>query len=156
MPSGANALRYGNDSFAYEYALTNPPNGHNHSLWKAAVDKTDGVHCFSRHATTTALCLAVGHAFTSDYARRFRTDIPEEENHCICGFPDHSFHHLLYDCPRHTQAHLTAGGNRRWDNESPLFYFRDIHSSRQFLEFLQIPRAAFLPLQRMAVPFDPG
>ena len=148
--------RYGKDSFAYEYALTKPPSGHNHPLWKAAVDKTDGVPCFSRHTTTTALRLAVGHAFISDYSRRFRPDIPEEENRCLCGFPDHSFHHLLYDCPRHTQARLMAGGQRQWDDESPLYYFRDFHSSRQLLDFLQISRAAFLPVQRAAAPFDPG
>ena len=66
-------------------------------------------------------CLAVGHAFISDYTRCFRPDIPEEENHCTCGFPDHSFHHLLYDCPRHTQACLTAGGHCQWDGDSPLY-----------------------------------
>ena len=104
--------RHGKDSFAYEYAITKPPSGLNHPLWKAAVDKTDGIPCFSRHTTTTALRLAVGHAFTSDYARRFRPDIPEEENHCPCGFPNHSFHHLLYDCPRHTGARQSAGGHR--------------------------------------------
>ena len=90
---------YSKDSFAYEYTLTKPPSGHNHPLWKAAVDKTDGVPCFSRHTMTTTLCLAVGHVFISDYSRQFRPNIPEEENWCLCGFPDHSFHHLLYDCP---------------------------------------------------------
>ena len=107
--------RYGKDSFAYEYALTKPPSGHKHPPWKAAVDKTDGIPSFSRHTTTTALRLAVGHVSISDYTRRFRPDILEEENRCqcLCGFPDHSFHHLLYDCPRHTQARLSAGGHRQ-------------------------------------------
>ena len=148
--------RYGGDSFAYEYAITKPPSGLNHPLWKAAVDKTDGIPCFSRHTTTTALRLAVGHAFTSDYARRFRPDIPEEDNHCPCGFPDNSFHHLLYDCPRHTEARRSAGGHREWADESPLYYFHDFQSSRQFLDFLQISRAAFLPPQRTGAPFEPG
>ena len=148
--------RYGRDSFAYEYALTKPPSGQNHPLWKAAVDKTDGVPCFTRHTTTTALRLAVGHAFTSDYTRRFRPDIPEDENYCSCGFPDHSFHHILYDCPQHTEARQSAGGDREWDEESPLYYFRDFQSSRQFLDFLQISRAAFLPPQRTGDPFEPG
>ena len=148
--------RYGRDSFAYEYALTQPPNGQNHPLWKAAVDKTEGVPSFSRHTTTTALRLAVGHAFISDYTRRFRPDIPEDENYCACGFPDHSFHHVLYDCPRYAGARISAGGLRQWDDESPLYYFRDFYSSRQFLDFLQISRAAFLPPQRAAGPFDPG
>ena len=47
--------RYGRDSFAYEYTLTKAPSGQNHPLWKAAVDKTDGAPCFSRHTTSTAL-----------------------------------------------------------------------------------------------------
>ena len=140
--------RYGGDSFAYEYALTKPPSGLNHPLWKAAVDKTDGITCFSRHTTTTALRLTVGHMFTSDCARRFRPDIPEEENHCACGFPDHSFHQILYDCPRHTEARHSAGGHRELDDESLLYYFHNFHSSRQLLDFLQISRAAFLPPQR--------
>ena len=147
---------YGRDAFAYEYALTKAPDGRNHPLWKAAVDKTDGTPNFSRHTTTTALRLAVGHAFISDYTRRFRPDIPEEENHCSCGFPDHSFHHILYECPRNTQARQLAGGHRQWDSDSPDYYFRDRSSSSQFLEFLQISRAAFLPPQQMNAPFDPG
>ena len=145
--------RYGRDSFTYEYTLTKAPSGQNHPLWKAAIDKTDGAPCFSRHTTSTALQLAVGHAFTSDYTRWFRPDIPEDENFCTCGFPDHSFHHILYDCPLYIEARASAGGHRQWDDESPLFYFRDFYSSRQFLDFLQISRAAFVPPQRT---FRPG
>ena len=148
--------RYGRDSFAYEYALTKPPSGQNHPLWKVAVDKTDGIPCFSHHTTTTALRLAVGHAFTSDYTRRFRPDIPEDENYCACRFPDHSFHHILYDCPQYTEAHQSAGGQRQWDDESLLYYFRDAQSSKQLLDFLQISRAAFLPPQRTGEPHEPG
>lgn len=148
--------RYGTDSFAYEYALTNAPSGRNHPLWKAAAERIDGAPSYSHHTTTTALRLALGHAFISDYTRRFRLDIPEEENHCLCGFPDHSFHHLLYDCPRHTQARLTAGGRRQWDDDSPLYYFRESSSSGQLLNFLQISRAAFLPPGGETVPFDQG
>jgi hypothetical protein len=69
------------DSFAYEYALTKPPNGHNHPLWTAAVDN------INVSLLTTALRIAEGHAFISDYTRRFGPDIPKEENHCLCGFP---------------------------------------------------------------------
>ena len=147
---------YGRDSFAYEYALTKPLSRQNHLLWKAAVDKTDGIPCFSRHTTTTALRLAVGHAFTSDYTRQFRPDIPEDENYCTCGFPDHSFHHILYDCPQYTEARQSAGGQRQWDDESPLYYFGDAQSSKQLLDFLQISRAAFLPPQRTGEPHEPG
>jgi len=61
----------GRDSFAYQYTLSEPPNGSNHPLWKATMDKTDGIPFFSRHTTTTALRLAVCHAFISDYMRHF-------------------------------------------------------------------------------------
>ena len=81
------------DSFAYEYAITHPPDGNNHPLWKAATDK--GLPTVPRHTTSTALRLMVGHAFTSTYARRFRPDIPEEMNGCECGYTDRSLHHIL-------------------------------------------------------------
>ena len=147
---------YGRDSFAYEYTLTKPLSGQNHLLWKAAVDKTDGAPCFTCHTTTTALHLVVGHAFTSDYTRWFRHNIPEDENYCSCRFPDHSFHHILYNCPQHTEAQQSAGGHREWDEESPLYYFHDFQSSQQFLDFLQISRVAFLPPQQTGVPFELG
>ena len=73
------------------------------TLRKAAVNKTDGAPCFSRHPTTTALRLAEGHAFTTDYARRFRLDIPdssEEENHFLVVY-------LITSTTYYTTAHDT-------------------------------------------------
>ena len=73
------------------------------TLWKAAVNKTDGAPCFSRHPTTTALWLAEGHAFTTDYARQFRLDIPdssEEENHLLVVY-------LITSTTYYTTAHDT-------------------------------------------------
>ena len=46
----------------------------------------------------TALCLATGQAFTSDYARRFRKDLPDEANACECGNPNRTWDHLVYGC----------------------------------------------------------
>jgi hypothetical protein len=144
------------DSFAYEYALTHPPNGDNHPLWTAAVKKANGSPVFSRHTTTIALRLAVGHAFTSDYTRRLRPDIAEQELHCPCGFPDNSFYHILYDCPQHDHARQAAAPCTQWDSIPPHHYFRNFPHTENFLEFLQYSRAAFKPPNEPVVPFDPG
>ena len=42
------------------------------------------------------------------------------------------------------------------ERDELLYFFHDFYSSRQLLDFLQISRAAFLPPQRLAVPYDPG
>ena len=100
------------------------------TLWKAAVNKTDGAPCFSHHTTTTALGLTEGHVFTADYTRQFRLDIPdssEEENHCLGSFPNH-FHHILHDCPWYREVHLSAEGHQQWDNEFTLYYFCDFQA----------------------------
>ena len=144
------------DSFAYEYALTHPPNGNNHPLWMAAVKKANGSPLFTRHTTSTAFRLAVGHAFTSDYTRRLRPDIPEQELHCPCGFPDNSFHHIMYDCPRYNQSRRAAAPLTQWDSIPPHHYFRKSPHTRNFLDFLQQSRAAFKPPNESVVPFDPG
>ena len=61
------------ESFAYEHALPFPPDGNNHPLWTVSQKTTypDCLHPPSWNTTSTALCLAVGHVFTSDYSRRF-------------------------------------------------------------------------------------
>ncbi|KAF8261662.1 hypothetical protein EI94DRAFT_1809968 [Lactarius quietus] len=126
-------------SFAREYALTRPPDGKNHPLWlgvdKATVDVT-------RHTTSTALRLAVGHAFTSDYTKRFRPDIPPDELYCECGFTDCSWFHLVYDCPRFEEARTTAAGHARWDSFSPQDLMgTDAALCGMFYDFLHISRA---------------
>ena len=57
-------------SHSYQFALPFPPNSKNHPLWLAAWKKLwpDGDSPPTRHTTTTALRLATGHAFTSNYA----------------------------------------------------------------------------------------
>ena len=144
------------DSFAYEYALTHPPNGDNHPLWTAAAKRANGSSLFTRHTTTTALRLAVGHAFTADYTRRLRPDIPEHELQCPCGFPDNSFHHILYDCPRYESSRREAAPLTQWDSVPPHHYFRNFPHTENFLDFLQRSRAAFKPPNEPAVPYDPG
>jgi hypothetical protein len=57
-------------SLAYRLSLLNPLDGHNHPLWAAtSKDKPP------RSSFCTALRLAVGHAFVSEYTRRFKRDL---------------------------------------------------------------------------------
>lgn len=64
----------------HTYAFTHPPDGCHHPLWKAATvrSKYSTSPPFSQHTTITMFCLAAGHAFISDYSRRFRPDLPPE------------------------------------------------------------------------------
>ena len=73
------------ESFVYEHALPFPPDGNNYPLWTASQKPTypECLHPPSRHTTSTAIRLAVGHVFTSDYSRRFRPDIPETDMGCV-------------------------------------------------------------------------
>lgn len=64
------------------------------------------VPLFSRHTTSTALRLAVGHAFTAEYTCWFRPDLPLEVY--VAPWLDHSFAHLLYTCPRGHEAQHPA------------------------------------------------
>ena len=96
------------NAFAYEHALVHPPDGKRHPLWIVAKEEffPNSTRPPSRHATTTALRLAVSHAFTADYSQRFRPDIPETENRCKCNFDNWSWTCLLYACPRFTQVRV--------------------------------------------------
>jgi hypothetical protein len=67
------------DGAAYQYAISQPPSKHNHPLWSAAVamekDKRGRKTrrpLFTQRTTSTALQLAVDHAFTGSYVRKFR------------------------------------------------------------------------------------
>jgi hypothetical protein len=66
------------DRAAYQYAISQPPSEVNHPLWSAAVAmEKDERGCKTRHpifswrTTSTTFQLAVDHAFTGSYARRF-------------------------------------------------------------------------------------
>ena len=79
------------DHTAYDFAILTPPDGTNHPLWNAATKKLLGFPpSYTRHPTTTAFRLAVGHAFISTYARRHRPDLPVESHRCLCGWWDRS------------------------------------------------------------------
>ena len=62
---------------AHTFAITDPPNGHNHPLWTCTVDchrNKQGQKIFTKPlymccTTSTTLQLAVDHAFTGSYAK---------------------------------------------------------------------------------------
>ena len=146
------------DSFAYEHALPFPPNGNNHPLWTASQKTTypDCLHPPSRHTTSTALCLAVGHVFTSDYSRRFCPDILETNLGCECGFPDRSWLHQVYECPHFEATRHVVAPHERWTNLSPHELMADWDGVRQFIGYLSTSRTAFKPRDELTTPFDPG
>jgi hypothetical protein len=93
------------DGAAYQYAISQPPSKKNHPLWAAATamekDKRGRkTRCplFSWRTTSTTLQLAVDHAFTGSYAKRFRPLDPPPSLHCPCGHPLCTPHHLIRDC----------------------------------------------------------
>jgi hypothetical protein len=56
---------------------------------------------FPRRTTSTALQLAVDHAFTGSYASRFRPLNPPSSLTCPCGYHLRNPHHLIRDCRLH-------------------------------------------------------
>lgn len=133
-------------SFAYEYALTRPPDGRNHPLWKACLENKPTP---SRHTTSTAFRLAVGHAFISDYTRRFRPDIPPDEYFRECGYADRSFYHLVYECPRFAHARAQRAPHEHWQDLDPHNLMgENSHQCQKFITYLIQSRAAHKPYSR--------
>jgi hypothetical protein len=81
------------DGAAYQYVISQPPSKVNHPLWSAvvAMEKDKRGHktqrpLFTRWTTSTALQLAVDHAFTGSYASRFRPLDPPHSLSCPCDY----------------------------------------------------------------------
>ena len=95
-------------------AITEPPSIHHHPLWKEATSLTKKVAGqrrkpkYTRRTTSTALQLAVDHAFTGSYARRFRPADPPETHLCVCGPVLRDPAHLLTRCPLFHQQRVDA------------------------------------------------
>jgi hypothetical protein len=93
------------DGVAYQYAISQPPSKVNHPLWSTAVTmEKDAWGCktrhplFTRRTTSTTFPLAVDHAFTGSYAKRFRPLNPPHSLWCPCGHPLCNPNHLIRDC----------------------------------------------------------
>jgi hypothetical protein len=109
------------DGAAYQYTISQPPSKVNHPLWSAAVamekDKRGRKTwrpLFSQRTTSTALQLAVDHAFTGSYARRFCPTDPPESLRCPCGFhlrnPDHLIRHCRFFYLHRLSNHIISRG----------------------------------------------
>ena len=96
------------NSPAYDYAITQPPDGRNHPIFMAAIPPKKPAEEYvtiTRHSSCTAMQLAVQHSFTANYMIHHRPDLPPKALACPCGFADQSIHHLLYDCKCYEPKH---------------------------------------------------
>jgi hypothetical protein len=103
------------DGAAYQYMISQPPSKVNHPLWSAAVtmekDKWGRkTRCplFTQWTTSTALQLAVDHAFTGSYVSRFRPLDHPKSLTCPCGFHIHNPNHLIRDCRLYYLTHISC------------------------------------------------
>jgi hypothetical protein len=90
------------DGAAYQYAISQTPSEVNHPLWSAmvAMEKDEQGRktwrpLFMWWTTSTALQLAVDHAFIRSYAKCFRPADPPDSLRCPCGFHLHNPDHLI-------------------------------------------------------------
>ena len=135
--------------FCYQHAISEPPSIHHHPLWKEATKLTKKIAGqrrrpkYTRRTTSTALQLAVDHAFTGSYARRFRPSDPPETNLCVCSPVLRDPLHLLTKCPLFHQQRVDAViiTDHRTLSLRQLF---QIHPDR-LLAFLQAPGIARPP-----------
>ena len=63
---------------------------------------------YRRHTTSTAIQLAVDHAFTGTYATRFRPSDPPESLRCPCGNDTRSPTHIILECPLFAEDRATS------------------------------------------------
>jgi hypothetical protein len=90
----------------HTHVILDGPSTHHHPLWSAAVNmekdkqgKKTKHPLYSRHTTSTALQLAVDHAFTGSYAQHFRPADPPKSLTCPCGAPLRTPQHITRECP---------------------------------------------------------
>jgi hypothetical protein len=138
------------DGAAYQYAISQPLSKVNHPLWSTAVatEKDKRGHktqrpLFTWRTTSTAFQLAVDHAFTGSYARRFRPANPPDSLWCPCGFHLRNPNHLIQHCWHHYLHRLscliiTCG------HTLPLktLFSHLVEHSHHLLSFIQQSRAA--------------
>jgi hypothetical protein len=141
------------DGAAYQYAISQPPSEVNHPLWSAAValEKDERGQktrrpLFTWRTTSTALQLAVDHAFTGSYARRFRPTDPPESLRCPCGFhirnPDHIIQHCRFFYLHCLSNHIISRGLIL---SLKTLFSHSVQHSHRLLSFIQQSRAAMHP-----------
>jgi hypothetical protein len=154
------------DGAAYQYAISQTPSEVNHPLWSAAVTMEKDKQgrktrrpLFTWRTTSTAFQLAVDHAFTGSYARRFRPADPPESLQCPCGFHLHNPDHLIRHCQHHYLHHLSCLVITR-GRALPLktLFSHLVEHSHRLLSFIQQSRAAMRPPEMEVVrrmPLEP-
>ena len=139
---------------AHSYTITTHPSENNHPLWKEATKtkvENDTLGrpvkrlLYRRRTTSTALQLAVDHAFTASYAIRFRPSDPPESLSCTCGNVLRTPYHIITSCPLHFRDRVNAGIH----NHNGTLSLRTLFSTRtgatKLLSFLQTSGAASRP-----------
>ena len=132
------------DGHAFTHAIREPPSGGNHPLWTAAVEvekddmgRKTRKPKYTRRVTSTALQLAVDHAFTGSYAKRFRKADPPETLTCPCGHLLRDPTHLTLTCPHFAQTRRDLG-------------ITSHYRSLRFHHFFSHPKKAHLLLRLIA------
>jgi hypothetical protein len=159
-----NATGIALDGAAYQYTISQPPSERNHPLWSAAVamEKDEWGRktrhpLFPRRTTSTALQLAVDHAFTGSYASKFRPLDPPSSLTCPCGAHLRNPHHLIRDCCLHyltrVSTLITTHGHTL--SLTQLFSHSVEHAHR-LLSFIHCSRVAMRPPEiGRPIPVEP-
>lgn len=121
-------------SHAYRLALSKPPDGYSHPLWAAALKAEPPPSCST---FCTALHLAVGHAFTVEYTRRFKSDFEPLDVICECGFEERTLAHIVFDCHLSLRARNEAQIDNRRTCPSIYDLFDSIDGAKQLFKFLE-------------------
>jgi hypothetical protein len=92
---------------------------------------------------STAFQLAVDHAFTGSYARRFRPADPPETLTCPCGCPLRTPQHITRECPLYYQIRV----NHAIHTHGRTIAYSALYNSHphKLLSFLRDSRAASRP-----------
>lgn len=134
--------------FAYTHTLIDGPSVHNHPLWREATSTTKDMGrkkpTYHRRQTSTVFQLAVDHAFTGSYAKRFRPLDPPDSHACECGHPMRDPDHLIRHCPLLTPQRRDADIQTNFDTYS----LRDVFNKfpHRLFAFLQTPSCIYQPL----------
>ena len=147
-------------SAAYTYTITTHPSKTHHPLWKEAsktkveedeLGRKVKLPLYHRRMTSAAFHLAIDHAFTGTYAKRFRLSDPPESLLCTCGTVLRSPSHIITTCPLHYQHRVNAGIH----SFNGTLTLRNLFSTREgtpkLLSFLEASCAAFCPLDSGAI-----
>jgi hypothetical protein len=134
----------------------------NHPLWVAATDvekdefgRKTKRPLYSRRTTSAAVQLAVDHAFTGSYAKRFRPSDPIETTACKCGAPIRTPSHLIRECPHHYQARINAGIHSHMRTLTLEQLHSTVKRAHQLLGFISEGKVAFRPPDLLPVPSVP-